>query len=189
MKRYIMETLGWSEDKPVDVTTWFKINEPKIYPRNSVEYVRDKIHFVRDILCKLLWSFDERSSNPPMVINSVNTLPIFDINLKKYDVDVLLYSYGDEWDISVKSGKPLDFDFMGVFNPTESASIFVFHADRTYDSYEPSVREFSSVYSSTKESTSLNMNSAKFTAHFRSDYDLYTFFFLLKHYLDGKHGK
>ena len=95
-----------------------KINEPKIYPRNSVEYVRDKIHFVRDILCKLLWSFDERSSNPPMVINSVNTLPIFDINLKKYDVDVLLYSYGDEWDISVKSGKPLDFDFMGVFNPT-----------------------------------------------------------------------
>ena len=80
MKRYIMETLGWSEDKPVDVTTWFKINEPKIYPRNSVEYVRDKVHFVRDTLCKLLWSFDERSSNPPMVINSVNTLPIFDIN-------------------------------------------------------------------------------------------------------------
>ena len=178
----MLEALGWKDNKPVDVATWFQINEPKIYPRNRVEHVKNKISFVCDILCKLLFSWDERSSNPPMIINSVNTLPIFEINLKKYDVDVLLYWQYGEWDISVKSSKPLDCDFMGVFNPKETASAYVFHADRAYPSYELTILPYPREHFSTK-------NHAKFTARLRSDYHLYTFFFILKHYLDSENGK
>lgn len=158
---------------PVDVTAWIRVNEPDenlIYAKG----LRDQVCFVRDILCQLLRStYEEWRDNPPLVISTHYSksvkLPVFQINLEKYGIEMVLrYNFYD-WKISVKSDKPLDFDYMGLFNPTEEISYLYcegFPRDKVYGSYEQS--------------------HSQFTIEIGSHYDLYTFIFLLKNYLGIK---
>ena len=158
---------------PVDVTAWIQVNEPDenlIYAKG----LGDQVCFVRDRLCQLLRStYEERRDNPPLVISTHYSksvkLPVFQINLEKYGIEMVLrYNFYD-WKISVKSDKPLDFDYMGLFNPTEEISYLYcegFPRDKVYGSYEQS--------------------HSQFTIEIGSHYDLYTFIFLLKNYLGIK---
>ncbi len=158
---------------PVDVTAWIRVNEPDenlIYAKG----LGDQVCFVRDRLCQLLRStYEEWRDNPPLVISTHYSksvkLPVFQINLEKYGIEMVLrYNFYD-WKISVKSDKPLDFDYMGLFNPTEEISYLYcegFPRDKVYGSYEQS--------------------HSQFTIEIGSRYDLYTFIFLLKNYLGIK---
>lgn len=158
---------------PVDVTAWIRVNEPDenlIYAKG----LGDQVCFVRDRLCQLLRStYEERRDNPPLVISTHYSksvkLPVFQINLEKYGIEMVLrYNFYD-WKISVKSDKPLDFDYMGLFNPTEEISYLYcegFPRNKVYGSYEQS--------------------HSQFTIEIGSHYDLYTFIFLLKNYLGIK---
>lgn len=158
---------------PVDVTTWIMVNEPDkklLYAKGLM----DQVYFVRDILCKMLMPTQEDFiNNPPMVISTHYSkyvkLPVFQINLVKYGIEMVLrYDFCD-WKISVKSDTPLNFDYMGLFNPTgHFLDIYWdgFPEDKIYGSYE--------------------QNNSQFTIEIASRYDLYTFIFLLKNYLGIK---
>jgi len=155
---------------PVDVTAWMRVNEPDeklIYAKG----LGDQVRFVRDTVCQMLIAnYEEWRDNPPQVISTHYSksvkLPVFQINLEKYGIEMVLrYNFYD-WKISVKSDKPLDFDYMGLFNPREKILAHYcegFPKDKVYGSYEQS--------------------HFQFTIEIVSSYDLYTFFFLLKIYL------
>ena len=158
---------------PVDVTAWMQVNEPDknlIYAKG----LGNQVWFVRGTICQLLRStYEEWRDNPPLVISTHYSksvkLPVFQINLEKYGIEMVLRNNFYDWKISVKSDKPLDFDYMGIFNPTEEIeSVYCegFPKDKVYGSYEQS--------------------HSQFTIEIGSDYDLYTFIFLLKNYLGIK---
>lgn len=158
---------------PVDVTAWIRVNEPD---KNLIyaEGLGDQVCFVRDTLCELLRStYKEWRDNPPLVISTHNSksvkLPVFQINLEKYGIEMVLrYNFYD-WKISIKSDKPLDFDCMGLFNPTQEIPYHYcegFPKNKVYGSYEQS--------------------HSQFTIEIHSHYKLYTFIFLLKNYLGIK---
>lgn len=158
---------------PVDVTAWIRVNQPD----ENLFFAKglgEQVCFVRDNLCQLLRStYEEWRANPPLVISTHTSksvkLPVFQINLEKYGIEIVLrYNFYD-WKISVKSDKPLDFDYMGLFKPTEKISYVYcegFPKNKVYGSYEK--------------------NHSKFTIEIRSYYNLYTFIFLLKNYLGIK---
>jgi len=158
---------------PVDVTAWIRVNKPDenlIYAKG----LGDQVCFVRDTLCSLLMStYEEWRDNPPLVISTHYSksvkLPVFQINLEKYGIEMVLRHNFYDWKISIKSDKPLNFDYMGLFNPTKRiSSVYCegFPNDKVYGSYEQS--------------------HLQFTIEIRSRYDLYTFIFLLKNYLGIK---
>lgn len=163
----------YDEHLPVDVNAWTRVNAPDeflIYPSALGELAS----FVCDKICRLLYSTDkERENNLPMVISTHYSesvkLPIYQINLEKYGIEMVLrYNFYD-WKISIKSDKPLDFDCMGIFNLTEEIPAIYcegFPKDKVYGSYEN--------------------NHSQFTIEIRNHYDLYTFIFLLKNYLGIK---
>ena len=96
-------------------------------------------------------------------------LPVFQINLEEYGIEIVLrYNFYD-WKISVKSDTPLDFDYMGLFNANQQFSDIYcqgFPKDKIYGSYD--------------------QNHSQFTIEISSTYNLYTFIFLLKNYLGIK---
>lgn len=155
---------------PVDVTAWMRVNEPRkelIFAKGLSE----QVCLVRDMLCSLLHpSYEEWYSNPPMVISTHCSksvkLPVFQIKLEKYGIEIILrYNFYD-WKVSVNSEKPLDFDFMGLFDENkEILSVYCegFPLDKVYGSYKK--------------------NKSKFTIKISSHYNLYTFFYLLKNHL------
>lgn len=158
---------------PVDATAWMRVNKPDknlIYAKG----LNSQVCFVRDNLCPLFWpTYEEWCNNPPLVISTHRSksvkLPVFQINLEKYSIEMVLrYNFYD-WTVSVKSDKPLDFDYMGLFNPTKEISYLYcegFPRSKVYGSYEQS--------------------HSQFTIKINSYYDLYTFFFLLQNYLGIK---
>ncbi len=163
----------YDEHLPVDVTAWLRVNKPDedlIYAKG----LRDQVCFVRDKLCQLLRStYEEWCDNPPLVISTHYSksvkLPVFQINLEKYGIEIVLRCNFYDWKISVKSDRPLDFDYMGLFDPTEEISYLYcegFPKDKVYGCYE--------------------QNHSMFTLEICSNYNLYTFIFLLKNYLGIK---
>lgn len=158
---------------PVDVTAWICVNKPSsnlIYASglgDQVCFVRDKINYL------LRATYEEWDNNKPLVISTHYSksvkLPVYQINLEQYGIEIILMYNFYDWKVSIKSDKPLDFDFMGIFNPTEEIlSLYCqgFPKDKVYGSYE--------------------QNHSQFTIEIKSDYDMYTFFFLLKNYLGIK---
>ncbi len=131
----------YDEHLPVDVTAWMRVNNPDeklIYAKG----LGNQVHFVCDVLCSLLRStYEEWRDNPPWVISTHYSksvkLPVYQIDLEKYGIEMVLrYNFYD-WKISVKSDMPLDFDFMGLFNPTEEISYLYcegFPMDKVYGS-------------------------------------------------------
>lgn len=164
----------YDKNLPVDVTAWIRVNEPRetlIYREAQGEQVR----FVRDVISNRLvfadLSWDEHDE--PMVIShhyskSVK-LPVFQITREDLGIEFVLRCNIYDWKISVKSEKPLDFDFMGLFDPKEVVSRFCcegFPEDKIYGSYE--------------------QNKSQFTIELGSEYNVYTFFFLIRNYLGIK---
>ncbi len=161
---------------PVGVTAWIRVNKPDerlIYGSGLGE----QVCFVRDVICELLSSsYKEWEDIEPVVISTHRSksveLPVFLIELKKYGFEMVLrYNFYD-WKISVKSDKPLNFDYMGLFDPTlRIPSIYCegFPESKVYGCY--------------------NENHSEFTIELNDKYQVYTFMFLLKTYLGIKKEK
>ena len=159
---------------PVDVIAWIRVNKPD-EDLNYAKGLGDQVRFVCDRLYYLLMStYEERRDNPPPLVISYHysksvKLPVFQITLEKYGIEIVLrYNFYD-WKISIKSDKSLDFDYMGLFNPTKEISYLDclgFPINKVYGSYMQS--------------------HSQFTIEIGSHYDLYTFIFLLKNYLGIK---
>lgn len=115
----------YDKNVSVDVTAWARVNKPRetlIYKDAQSE----QICFVRDVLSDRLvfadLAWDEHEE--PLVIShhyskSVK-LPVFQITRKDFGIEFVLRCNIYDWKISVKSEKPLNFDFMGLFDPKKS---------------------------------------------------------------------
>lgn len=167
----------YDEHLPVGVTAWIRVNKPEerlIFKQEC----DDQVCFVRDVLSdKLIFAdmaWDEHDE--PMVIShhyskSVK-LPVFKITREDCGIEFILRCNIYDWKISVKSDKPLDFDFMDLFDTKKVVSKHCcegFSEDEIYGSYE--------------------QDHSKFTIEISSDYDVYAFFFLLRNYLKIKNDK
>ena len=155
---------------PVDITAWIRVNEPDknlIYGKK----LKEQVSFVRDVLFLLITKDSmERRENPVMVISthvSKNVkLPVYQINLKEYGMEIILRSNFYNWKISVNSEKPVECDFIGLFDPKKEISYFDcegFPEDKVYGSYES--------------------NHSRFTFEIVFFQNVYVFFYLLKNYL------
>jgi len=174
---------------PVDVTAWMRVNQPDECWKK--EYLERQICFVRDVLCDLLTPEKEIKENElltadvdelmtagvnrlqPMVISTYVSksikFPVYQIDLKESGIEIILRNNTYDWKVSIKSEKPLDFDYMGLLDPTDVIyPIYCecFPVGKKYGSYE--------------------QNHSRFTFEMWDDYKLYTFFFLLKNYLNQK---
>lgn len=164
----------YDKNLPVNITAWIRVNEPRetlIYRKAQGE----QVCFVRDVISDRLvfadLGWDEHDE--PMVIShhyskSVK-LPVFQITREDLGIEFVLRCNIYDWKISVKSEKPLDFDFMGLFDSKEVVNRFCcegFPEDKIYGSFE--------------------QNKSQFTIEIGSEYNVYTFFFLLRNYLGIK---
>ncbi|MBP3502826.1 MAG: hypothetical protein J6K42_05070 [Clostridia bacterium] len=167
----------YDENLPVDVTAWKRVNRPRetlIYK----EALGEQVCFVRDILSdKLVFAdlpWDEHEE--PMVIShhyskSVK-LPVYQIKREDIGIEFILRCNIYDWKISVKSDKPLDFDFMELFDPKRVIDAYYcegFPKEKVYGSYE--------------------QNHSQFTVEIGSEYNVYTFFFLIRNYLNIKNNQ
>ena len=163
----------YSKHLPVDVTAWLRANTPN---ESSVYSgaLGEQVEFIRDIIGHLLRpDYEDWYKKPPLVISTHCSksivLPVYQINLEKYGIEfVLRYNFYD-WKVSVKSEKALNFNFMELFDPEgeySKSDCEGFPEHKIYGSYKK--------------------NHYQFTIEIETNYDLYTFFFLLKNYLDIK---
>ena len=140
----------YDKNLPVDVTAWRRVNEPRqtlIYRTAQSE----QVCFVRDVLSDRLVfensGWDEHDE--PMVIShhyskSVK-LPVFQITREDLGIEFVLRCNIYDWKISVKSKEPLNFDFMGLFDPKkviDSVYCEGFPKDKIYGSYEQNNSQF-----------------------------------------------
>lgn len=159
---------------PIDLPAWIKANPPDsdLTQKNKLY---EQVSFVHNCLCSQLSStYEEWEQNPPMVISTFEcrnmTMPVYRINLEKYGIEIILMSNFRNWIISIKSDMPLNLDYIGFFNKEKSISpsdCRGLPSNKIYGSYSE--------------------NQSEFTLSFSSMYDLYTFIFLLKNYLDVNH--
>lgn len=158
---------------PVNVTAWIRVNEPNpnlLYGKG----LGKQLCFVRDEINPLLRSsYKEWVENEPLVISTHRSksvlLPVYQIKLEKYGIEMILRNNFYDWKVSIKSEKTLSFDFMGLFDTKKEINAVYcegFPKDKVYGSFEK--------------------NSSQFTIEIDSNYELYTFFFLLKNYLGIK---
>ena len=158
---------------PVDVTAWVRVNEPAeslIYGKG----LGTQVCFVRDTLGELFYeTCEETDKNPTMVISThvskSVTLPVYQIHLKKYNVRITLRYNFYNWIISINSEKPLNFDYMDLFDPKEvilDCYCEGFPKDEVYGCYAD--------------------DHSKFTIDISSYYNAYTFFYLLNNYLENR---
>lgn len=155
---------------PVDVTAWVRVNRPtdNLIYKNGLG---QQVCFVRDTLCNLLFSnYNEKEANPVMVISTHTSksvlLPVYQINIPKYGIEIILRDNFYDWKVSIASKRALIFDFMGLFDTKKKIPAIYcegFPEDKVYNSY--------------------SRNHHFFTFEIRNDYDLYTFMFLLSKYL------
>jgi hypothetical protein len=158
---------------PVDLTAWIRVNEPD---KNLIfrDKLREQICFVRDELYPLLVAdYSEMRDNPVMVISTHISksviLPVYQFNLKKYGIEIVLRNNFFNWIISVNSEKPVKCNFMGLFDLGKEIPYYYcegFPREKVYGSYKKDHR--------------------KFTFEVISFHDVYVFCYLLRNYLGIK---
>lgn len=156
---------------PVDLTAWVRVNQPSdtlIY----AEGFRPQVCFVRDTLYSIFYSYEEEKNNPVTVISTHTSksvkLPVYRIYLKEHNIEIILRYNFYNWIISIDSERPLDFDHMGLFNQTKVITHQYcegFPKDKVYGCYQDS--------------------HSKFTIDISSNYDVYTWFYILNRYLQS----
>ena len=155
---------------PVDVTAWFRVNKPSdtlIYANELAPQVK----FVRDTICSIFSDlYEEDEPNPPMVIGTHKSksvrLPVYRIYLKKYNIEIILRCNFYNWIISINSSQPLIFDNLRLFNK----GLRIGHQ---YCEGFPKDKIYGSYYN----------DQSKFTFKLNSKYEVFTYFYLLSHYL------
>lgn len=156
---------------PVDITAWIRVNKPddKLIYKDGLG---QQVCFVRDTLGNLLFTdYAEKEINPIMVISTHTSksvlLPVYQIKIPKHGIEMILrYNFYD-WKISIASNKPIECDFMGLFDTKQRIPAIYcegFPENKVYGSYSE--------------------NHSKFTFALNTEYNLYTFMFLLNKYLN-----
>lgn len=173
----------YKEHLPVDATTWIRVNIPDdklIYKEGCGKQIR----FIRDIIYRNLFfskeypkaekdSFDDEqekyNSFQPMVISTHRSksviLPVMEIDLKSVGVKIILRNNFYNWNITVESEKDIECDFKGTFTDERYHYCFCegFPKEKIHGIYKD--------------------NHKKFTCCIVSDYELFTFMWLLREYL------
>lgn len=174
-KKELLEKFSEYYDKnlPVDLLTWSRANEPDknlIYERGFW----DQVLFIRDNINSIFYeTYDEYMSNPVLVINTHVSksvkLPVYEINVEKYGLKILLVNDFYEWSVSVISDIPLNIDVKGLFDINK----------KIYSVYCKGFKE-ENVLDSFKE------NKQQFTFQTSDNYKLYTLLYLINDYLKNK---
>lgn len=159
---------------PMDIATWFYINKPKTISKYS-EDLEYEISFIQNRINRIFFpSYEDQKKHLPIVISSFchsksDVMPIYKITQEQYGIEIVFgYSFYS-WKVSVKSEKPIDYNFMNIFDSEKTILALCcpgFPIDKVYDSFK--------------------RNHSKFTIEIPNDYNLYTFFFILKNYLKNK---
>lgn len=169
--RDIMKEFSEYYDKnlPVDLLTWSRVNMPDktlLYEKafwEQVLLVRDKVNAI------FYGSFEEYKNNPVYVINTHTSksvkLPVYEINVKKYGLKIVLSNNFYEWNVSIISEVGVDMDIKGLFDDSKKV-------DAIYCSGFKKEQVF--------ESFSKNKN--QFTFEMEDTYKLYTFMYLINDY-------
>jgi len=160
----------YSKRLPVDVTTWIRVNNPKdemIYK----QAFSDQVCFVRDTVNQLFYdSYEELEVNPVLVINTHTSksikLPVYKINLKKYNLSIIIRNNFHDWKVSIMSEKEINADFMNLFNEDKTINPIYcegFKEDQVFKSFKD--------------------NKKQFTVEIYDKNRLFTFMYLLNNYL------
>ncbi|MBR3281214.1 MAG: hypothetical protein IKI57_05215 [Clostridia bacterium] len=152
---------------PVDAKAWVRINDD-IGKVPQGESIGEQATFI-DHICWMMTT-SQVTRNTPMVIalyqSSSGKKPIYQFEIKAVGIKVIIKA-DDSWLISIDSPKPLDYDFMELFDPYYKECPLTIHdipKEYAYDSFAE--------------------NKSKFTIEINTQYNVYTFFYLLKHYLN-----
>ncbi len=170
--RTVVEEVREYYDKnlPIPLLPWLRVNIPDKNLTYSEKF-KEQMFLVGRTIWKMIKSVDNETNGQPDVCgfhySKSIKLPVFQIKLKKNNTTIWLRSDFHTWIVSVKSDKPIDCDFMDLFEPDVSIS------DIYFEGLNPDM-----VFGSYKD------NHSKFSIEILSNYDLYTFFFLLKNYLN-----
>lgn len=160
----------YSKRLPIDATTWIRVNSPSdnmIYKQGF----SDQVCFVRDTINYLFYdNYEELKANPVLVINTHTSksikLPVYKINLKKYNLSMIIRNNFHNWKVSVISEKEINADFMSLFDETEIInSIYCegFKEDQVFECFKD--------------------NKKRFTIEIGDRNRLFTFMYLLNNYL------
>ena len=159
----------YNEHLPIPLIPWMRVNEPAdnlIYKKGMYR----QIDFVLDSLFGNLF-YDKKGymNNPVMVISThvskSVTLPVYQYT--KMGVTFTLRYNFYNWIISVSSKKPLNIDFLQLFDMEEVIpSIYCegFPKELVYGSFKQDNRHF--------------------TIELSNEYEVWTFVFLIKKYLE-----
>lgn len=171
------------EHLPVDVTTWYRVNEPDeklLYKKGcgrQVVLIRDTIYrnlFFDKEYPYLNDSFNEESMKiyedfQPLVISTHRSksviLPVMEMKLKRVGVNLVLRDNFYNWNVSVESENDIECDFKNIFTDDRYGYCYCegFPKERIYGMYKD--------------------NHKNFTCCIGDDYKLFTFMWLLKEYL------
>jgi len=164
----------YKERLPIDLLTWSRVNDTKdtmIYK----DGFWTQVIFIRNTIMGLLSdSYEDYESNLAMVINTHMSksilLPVYQINLKKYGITMILRDNFHDWKVSVISEKALNVDFKEVFKedskPIPKVYCEGFIEEQVFGRYID--------------------NKNKFTVEVYDDNRLYVFIYLLKDYLKNR---
>ena len=158
----------YDDHLPIDAEAWVRVNDDKEKLSYGISIV-ENASLISSICWMLTTSYINKIT--PMVVAvyhpPFNKKPIYQFEVKEYGIKVTIKVDGHAWTISIDSQKPLDYDFMDLFDPTfKIYPITITDLPRKY------------TYGSFEE------NKSKFTIEINSQYKVYTFFYLLKHYLN-----
>ena len=153
---------------PVDAEAWVRINDDK-----------DKLSYgvstgeQASLISSICWMLTSSNVNRiTLMVIAVyyppfNKKPIYQFEIKEFGIKVTIKADGCDWLISIDSPKPLDYNFMELFDPA-------------FKEYALTKNDMPREYTF----GSFEENKSKFTIQITSQYKVYTFFYLLKYYLN-----
>lgn len=162
----------YSKNLPVDLYAWARVNKPdperKLFYENAFY---KQINFIGEVICELLFpNYEDYINNRPVVISTHYSksicLPVYKIFVPKYNITFILRDNFYDWKVSVESETPLDINFMDLFKKDEIIN-------PCYCEGFPS----GTVYGS------FNDCNSKFTIELTSNYELFTFMYMLNYYM------
>lgn len=97
-------------------------------------------------------------------------LPVFELDLSRIGLKIVLRNNFYDWCISVESEKEIDCDWMGLVNPKDKGYFEGFPNERIYEPYYA------------------DRNNKNFSVVLSNDYQLYTFMYILRNWAIKKYN-
>lgn len=97
-------------------------------------------------------------------------LPVFELDLSRIGLKIVLRNNFYDWCISVESEKEVDCDWMGLIDPKDKGFFEGFPNDRIYEPYYA------------------DRNNKNFSVVLRNNYEVYTFMVILRNWAINKYN-